>query len=337
MSAPGEFGPHLATAALIETGRGSSLGSAVGPMGRTAPHLSLKARQHTLARAVGCEGIGLHSGRPVEMRLLPSADDSGIRFRRTDVPAAKAEIAARWDSVVDTKLCTVLGNRHGTRLATVEHLMAALSGAGIDNATIEIDGPEIPAMDGSAAPFLDLIAAAGTAEQTTVRRAVRILKPVSIEEGDKRVSLVPADEFRVGVAIDFPNRAIARQAVRCAVRRDVFRRDFAAARTFGFFEEVAELQAAGYARGGSLENAVVICGQKVMNPEGLRFPDEFVRHKTLDAIGDLYLAGAPILGQFDGVCSGHTLNNRLLRALFADPTAWKWEPEPAAAPNRGLH
>src|SRR5690554_3013813 len=134
------------------------------------------------------------------MRLIPATDDSGIRFRRTDVPAAKAEIAARWDSVVDTKLCTVLGNRHGTRLATVEHLMAALSGAGIDNATIEIDGPEIPAMDGSAAPFLDLIAAAGTAEQTTVRRAVRILKPVSIEDGDKRVSLAPAGEFRVGVA-----------------------------------------------------------------------------------------------------------------------------------------
>ncbi len=319
MSPPGQIGLHT------------------GPTAATAPRTALKARQGTLARAIGCEGAGLHSGRPVEMRILPADDDSGIRFRRTDVARGAGEILARWDSVVDTKLCTVLGNRHGTRLATVEHLMAALVGAGVDNAVIEIDGPEIPAMDGSAAPFLDLFAAAGTVEQDTVRRAIRILKPVCVTEPGKRVALSPAPDYRLDVTIDFPNRAIARQTVACSLRRDAFRRDIAPARTFGFFEEVAELQAAGYARGGSLENAVVICGQTIMNPEGLRFPDEFVRHKMLDAIGDLFLAGAPILGRFEGVCLGHTLNNRLLKALFADPTAGTWEPAPATTPAPGLH
>lgn len=312
-------------------------GLQTGTTAGTAPHATLKARQGTLARAIGCEGVGLHSGRPVEMRLLPAGDDSGIRFHRTDLSGPAADIPGRWDAVVDTRLCTVLGNRHGTRLATVEHLMAALAGAGVDNAVVEIDGPEIPAMDGSAAPFLDLVAAAGTVEQETVRRAIRILKPVTVTEVGKRVSLAPGPDYRAGMTIDFPNRAIARQSVQFAIRGDVFRRDIAPARTFGFFEEVAELQAAGYARGGSLENAIVICGQTVMNPEGLRFPDEFVRHKMLDAIGDLFLAGAPILGRFEGVCSGHTLNNRLLKALFADPAAWKWEPEPASARVTGLH
>jgi len=282
--------------------------------------MSVIVRQKTLKSAIHCRGVGLHNGLPVSMILRPAAPDTGIVFRRTD--RGGAEIAADWRHVVESPLCTTVDNGEGLSVATIEHLMAALAGLEIDNAVIELDGDEVPAMDGSAAPFVFLIECAGIVEQNAPRRALKILKTIRVTDGASAASLTPGDGFSVSFEIDFASRAIRRQTITIGLDADSFRGELAPARTFGFLAEVDALRAAGKALGGSLENAVVIGDDRVLNAEGLRFDDEFVRHKALDAIGDLYLAGAPIIGRFRGVRSGHALNRRLLGALFADRTAW---------------
>jgi UDP-3-O-[3-hydroxymyristoyl] N-acetylglucosamine deacetylase len=278
--------------------------------------------QKTLKAPIHCRGIGLHSGARIEMVLRPAAVNTGIRFRRRDLDGA--EIAADWRNVVDSSMCTTLGNAEGASVATVEHLMAAFAGLEVDNAIVDLDGPEIPAMDGSAAPFVFLMECAGLAEQKAPRCVIRVLKPVSVGFSGKSAALVPDDRFSVRFAIDFDSSAIRRQELTLSPCPETFKHDIGPARTFGFLDEVDQMRAAGLARGGSLDNAVVISGDRVLNEEGLRYNDEFVRHKMLDALGDLYLAGGPLLGQFHGVRSGHALNRDLLAALFADRSAWRF-------------
>ena len=278
------------------------------------------AQQKTLKAAIHCRGVALHSGSRVNMILHPAAPDSGIIFRRSD--RAGAEIKACWRNVVEQPLCTRLDDGEGLSVATIEHLMSALNGLEIDNAVIELDGPEVPVMDGSAAPFVFLIECAGTVAQDAPRRAIKVLKPVTVGESGKSASLLPDDGFFMSFAIDFASDAISRQDITIAVDPESFKADISRARTFGFLHEVDQMRAAGLARGGSLDNAVVISGHQVLNREGLRYVDEFVRHKVLDALGDLYLAGAPLIGHFRGVRSGHALNRLLLEALFADESAW---------------
>ncbi len=279
--------------------------------------------QKTLRSAVHCTGVGLHSGAQVSMTLKPAEPNAGIRFVRTDLDGAT--IPARWDRVVDTRMCTVIGNDHGVTIGTVEHLMAALSGLNVDNVVVEVDGPELPVMDGSSGPFVFLIECAGLLEQACARRAIRILEPVSVSGNGWEVSLLPGAGFSVGVHIDYGRSLVGSQSLAMDLVKGAFKKELARARTFGFLEEVEELRASGLARGGSLDNAIVISGERILNEDGLRYEDEFVRHKALDAIGDLYLAGAPIIGRFRGVRSGHAGNNQLLRALFARSEAWTWE------------
>jgi len=285
-------------------------------------------RQRTLKSSIGCSGIGLHSGARVTMTLHPAGPDAGIRFRRINGPGGGAVIPAHWSAVADTRLNTCIRNDDGVAVRTIEHLLAAFAGLGVDNVLVEIDGEEVPVMDGSAAPFVFLIECAGVVEQPAPRQAIKILKRVAVTDDDKCAMLIPADDFSLSVEIDFAVGAIGRQ--QCAVSMDAarFKSDISRARTFGFEQEVAAMHAAGLARGGSLDNAVVISGDgtHVLNEGGLRYDDEFVRHKVLDALGDLALAGAPIVGHFRGVRTGHGLNNRLLRALFADRGAWTWVP-----------
>lgn len=284
--------------------------------------------QRTLYGSAECSGVGVHSGATVNLRLLPAPVDSGISFIRTDLPAGQNRIAAQWNKVVDTRLCTVIGNEHGATVGTVEHLMAALRAMNIDNARIELDGAEIPIMDGSAAPFVLLVEMAGILEQDAPRQWLQILKPVVVEQDGKTASLTPADQPGFTVEIMFKSAAIARQRYDFTVNPYGFKGEISRARTFGFLEEVDQLRKLGLARGGSLQNAVVISGDKVMNDGGLRYTDEFVRHKLLDAVGDLSLAGCPILGNFSGYCTGHALNNKLLHALFADRAAWRFIQRP---------
>lgn len=279
-------------------------------------------RQKTLKSRINCSGVGLHSGRRVMLTIGPAPVDTGIRFKRIDPAGLGAVIPARWDHVVDTKLCTVIGNENGVVVSTVEHLMAAFSGLGIDNATIEIDGPEVPIMDGSADAFVFLLECAGIVEQSAPRKRIRVLKTVSVGDEKASATLIPAPCASLDFALDFANPAIGRQEKSVRLGEDSFKRELSRARTFGFAEEVELLRKAGLARGGSLDNAIVIGTDRVLNREGLRYGDEFVRHKMLDAMGDLYLAGAGIEGRFLGARSGHALNNQLLRALFADPDAW---------------
>jgi UDP-3-O-[3-hydroxymyristoyl] N-acetylglucosamine deacetylase len=278
--------------------------------------------QTTLRNAISCVGDGLHSGRRIAMRLCPAPADTGIVFRRTDVGGDAGEIPATWDNVVDTQLCTVVANRHDVQVGTVEHLMAALAGCGIDNAIVEVDGPEVPAMDGSASPFVFLIECAGTETQDEVRRAIKVLKPVRVEEEGRVAELRPADGFHVRFDIEFPSRVIGRQSWRRELINGVFKSELARARTFGFLKDVDYLRSVGLALGGSLDNAIVVSGDRILNETGLRYRDEFVRHKALDAVGDLYLAGAPIVGAYHGTQSGHRLTNLLLRTMFADAEAW---------------
>lgn len=289
------------------------------------------SRQKTLKTRISCSGVGLHTGRRVTLTIGPAATDTGIRFKRIDPAGMGAVIPARWDHVVDTKLCTVIGNADGVVISTVEHLMAAFSGLGIDNAMIEIDGPELPIMDGSADAFVFLIECAGILEQSATRKRIRILQPVSVGDERSSASLTPAPYASLDFALDFANPAIGRQEKSVMLQEDSFKRELSRARTFGFADEVEMLRKAGLARGGSLDNAIVIGTDRVLNREGLRYGDEFVRHKMLDAMGDLYLAGAAIEGRFWGARSGHTLNNQLLRALFADPDAWTYVDDTTAS------
>jgi UDP-3-O-[3-hydroxymyristoyl] N-acetylglucosamine deacetylase len=277
------------------------------------------APQRTLRSVVGCRGIGLHCGQPVTMMLCPAAPGSGIVFRRSD---AGAEIRADWSNSVESALSTVLSNREGIHVATVEHLMAALAGNRIDNAVIELDGPEVPIMDGSAAPFVRLIESVGTEVQDAPRRAIKIIKPVEVVENGSSAALLPDSGFSMSFEIDFDNPLIRRQDISLSIDPDGFNAELAPARTFGLLDDWPRLKAAGLARGGSLDNAIVVSGDRVLNAGGLRFANEFVRHKLVDAIGDLFLAGGAIMGHFRGLRSGHALTRRLLAAVFADPEAW---------------
>jgi UDP-3-O-[3-hydroxymyristoyl] N-acetylglucosamine deacetylase len=282
--------------------------------------------QHTLRAPIGCVGTGLHSGQRVALTLSPAAAGHGIVFRRTDLGR---DIPARFDCVADARLATTLALPEApeVRVATVEHLMAALAGLGIDNALVSLDGPELPILDGSAAPFVFLIDCAGIVEQAAAREIIEICRPVRVADREGYAELRPSVAHHRGLdmalSIDFAAAAIGRQAVSLRLESDSFRRELAAARTFGLAEDIAALHAAGLARGGSLENAVVVDQDRVLNPGGLRMEGEFARHKLLDAVGDLALAGVAIEGRFVAHRSGHALNNRLLRALFADSAAWR--------------
>ena len=295
--------------------------------------------QRTLRASIGCVGVGLHSGIKTTLTLHPADVDSGVRFARKD-RHGDAPITALFDQVSDTTMCTAIGQRDGAAVGTIEHLMASLAAMEIDNVLIEIDGPEVPIMDGSASPFIFLIECAGVVEQDRPRCWIEILKPVTVTAHGKSARLEPlpmpdvADDrgpsasFEVACRIEFDHPLIKSQSLVHRLTPERFKTDIAAARTFGFAERVEELWSRGLALGGSLKNAVVVSQDKVLNEAGLRFEDEFVRHKVLDCIGDLYLAGAPIIGRFVGDCAGHAMHNKLLRALFADPTAWRRSTEP---------
>lgn len=292
--------------------------------------------QRTLRTPIDCSGIGLHSGRRVRLAMLPAPAGTGIVFRRTDLGI---DIPARFDHVVDSRLCTVIGlpGQPEARCGTIEHVMAALSGAGIHNAIVEMDGAEAPIHDGSAAGFLFLIDCAGTVEQGEFAATIEVLRPVRVEQGEAFAELRPFGfGFDMAMSIAFDAAAIGRQALTLRLTPESFRNELCRARTFTLASEVAALRAAGLALGGSLDNAVVVDGARVLNPAGLRMGDEFVRHKLLDAVGDLALAGAPLLGRFIGHRTGHALNNRLLRALFADTANWRFQPAALeAVPGRG--
>ncbi len=257
------------------------------------------------------------------MVLHPAPAGHGIVFRRTDLEDGGNEIPARYDAVTNTTLCSTIANDAGASVATIEHLMSAIAGLGVDNLVIELDGPEVPVMDGSAEPFAFLLECAGIEAQETPRKAIRILRDVTVSHGGSTVTISPADEFIIEMVIDFSSAAIGRQNLAVQVSPELFRNDIAKARTFGFLHEVEAMRKAGLGRGGSLENAVVIDGDRVMNDEGLRYTDEFVRHKILDCIGDLALAGYPIMGHVVAEKAGHALNNKLLHAVFADPANWE--------------
>lgn len=289
--------------------------------------------QRTLAKTVECSGVGVHSGETVKLRLIPAPENAGITFIRTDLVNGARAIPARWDHVIDTRMCTVIGNDHGGKVGTIEHLMAALHACGVDNATIEINGAEVPVMDGSSDSFVFLIDVAGTVAQAAPRREIEILSPVTVEQNGKTATLLPGDAARYSVTIDFDRAPILTQSCDVILSPTAFKNDISRARTFGFFEEVDQMQKMGLARGGSLDNAIVIKGNTVLNHDGLRYDNEFARHKVLDAIGDLALAGMPIRGHFQGRCCGHALNNRLLHALFVDRSAWRMVDATAVATN----
>jgi UDP-3-O-[3-hydroxymyristoyl] N-acetylglucosamine deacetylase len=295
------------------------------------------ARQHTIKSSISCTGVGLHSGTKTTMTLHPAEAGSGIRFRRVDAKHYGAVIPALWSNVTDTRLNTCISNAQGVSVKTIEHLMSALAGMGVDNALIDIDGEEVPVMDGSAAPFVFLIECAGLVEQSAPRQVIKVLKRVTVADGDKIASLAPSEDFTLAVDIDFAAAAIGRQQVSLTVDAAAFKAEISRARTFGFEQEVEAMRAAGLGRGGSLDNAVVIAGdgKGVLNKEGLRYDNEFVRHKLLDALGDLSLAGAPLEASFRGTRTGHALNNLLLRALFADSTAWVRVPQGLAGSMDG--
>jgi UDP-3-O-[3-hydroxymyristoyl] N-acetylglucosamine deacetylase len=280
--------------------------------------------QHTLETPFTLQGVGVHSGNTATIRVKPAPASSGIVFVRTDITDKFNAIPARWDCVTDTRLCTVLANRQGVSVSTVEHLLSAFAALGVDNAVVDIDGPEIPIMDGSAADFIAAIDKAGLRLQPAPRRALRIKKTVSLREGDKEVILSPAGNTYFGFEIAFDNAAVGRQKYTHQLKENAYRSDIASARTFGFLHEVEQLRKMGLARGGSLDNAIVIDGDKILNPGGLRFKNEFVRHKILDAIGDIYLAGASLLGHYHGVKAGHAMNNKALHALFAQADAFEF-------------
>ncbi len=279
-------------------------------------------KQKTIKTEISCNGIGLHSGRKTALTLKPAEENYGIRICRTDLFNGAREIIVNWKNVVDTRLATTVGNDHGASVSTIEHLMAALAGCEIDNVLIEVDGPEIPIMDGSSAPFVSLIERAEILEQNSVRTTIKILKTVTVGNESRSLTISPSNEFSLDFAIDFNSAAIDCQERIFAGTGENFKSDISRARTFGFKQEVDAMRNAGLALGGSLENAVVISGNKVLNEGGLRYDDEFVRHKILDCIGDLYLAGGPIIGAVRASRSGHALNNDLLRAVFMDKTAW---------------
>ncbi|ALI54762.1 UDP-3-O-acyl-N-acetylglucosamine deacetylase [Celeribacter marinus] len=283
--------------------------------------------QTTLVKPVIFDGVGLHSGAPVRMVVSPARVNAGITFVRSDVAADVAddracEIAARWDHVVPSQLCTLMRNEDGVTLSTVEHIMAALAGLGVNNAVVSVDGPEVPILDGSAAPFVEKLLSSGLAQQDGPARVLKVLKPVVIEQGDAVARLEPADTMEIDFHIDFDDAAIGVQGKRLSMANGAFVRELSDCRTFCRKSDVDVMRQNGLALGGTFENAVVVDGDAVLSPGGLRRDDEPVRHKMLDALGDLYLAGAPVLGRYVGQKAGHAMTNALLRKLFATKGAW---------------
>jgi UDP-3-O-[3-hydroxymyristoyl] N-acetylglucosamine deacetylase len=281
-------------------------------------------RQTTLRQATAVSGIGVHSSSPATLTMLPADADTGIVFVRCGAGnQPDREIRANVRAVTATEFATVLGDAKGPLCSTAEHVLAALAGLGVDNAIIEIDGPEVPIMDGSAAPFVEAIDQVGLVTLPTPRRYIRVLKPVRVATGDSYGELRPHPQgFRIELEIDFAHPLIGRQGVALDLDPNTFRRELARARTFGFMKDVVKLWSSGYALGASFENTLVVNENRLLNPEGLRFPDEFARHKALDAIGDLALAGAPLLAAYRSMRGGHKLNHAVLSALMADPSAW---------------
>ncbi len=278
--------------------------------------------------------MGVHTGQRVRLAIRPAAPGTGIVFVRTDITDRDNRIVVSGEAVVDARLNTMIENAAGVRLSTIEHLMAAFCALGISNVVVEVDGPELPILDGSALPFVQLLDRAGFRRQAMPVRYIEILEPIHVTDGDKHAALYPCDRYEMRFEIDFDSAVIGNQVVDFVVDEVIFRTDIMAARTFGFAHEVEALRAAGLARGGSLENAVVIDGDDILNPGGLRMEREFVRHKALDAIGDLYVLGAPLLGRYEGYKAGHAVNNALVRAMLAAPHAWREvvrEPELAMA------
>ncbi len=280
-------------------------------------------RERTLVAPAICAGVGVHTGQRVRLAIRPAPTGTGIVFIRTDVTDRDNRIRVAGDAVVDARLNTMIENEAGVQLSTIEHLMAAFCALGVSNAIVEVDGPELPILDGSALPFVQLLDRAGFRRQEAPVRYIEILEPIHVTDGDKHAALLPCDRYEMRFEIDFDNAVVGDQVIDFVVDEQTFRDEIMSARTFGFAHEVEALRQAGLARGGSLENAVVIDGDDILNPGGLRMEREFVRHKALDAIGDLYLLGAPILGRYEGYKAGHAVNNRLVRALLAAPHAWR--------------
>ena len=281
-------------------------------------------RQRTLKNVISATGIGLHTGEKVYMTLRPAAVDTGIVFRRIDLPQV-VDIKADPYAVGDTRLASCL-EKDGASVGTVEHLMSALAGLGIDNAYVDLSAPEVPIMDGSSGPFVFLLQSAGVEEQNAAKKFIRILKPVEVRHGDKWVRLTPFNGFKIDLAIEFKHPVFegSRQAVSFDFSSTSYVKEVSRARTFGFMQDVEAMRAQGLAMGGSLDNAIVMDEYRILNSDGLRYDDEFVKHTALDAIGDLYLLGHPIIGAFSGFKSGHALNNQLLRALLEDSLAWEF-------------
>jgi UDP-3-O-[3-hydroxymyristoyl] N-acetylglucosamine deacetylase len=292
-------------------------------------------RQTTLREQAVVSGVGVHSGLPVTLTINPADAGTGIVFTRTDSSGREREVRADYRAVTATELATVLGDASGVLCSTAEHILAALRGLGVDNAVVELDGPEVPIMDGSAAPFVAAIDQAGIVELPAARRYIEVLKPVRVSRGEAFGELRPYDHgFRVEIEIAFDTPLIGHQIFDTDVTPDTFRRELSRARTFGFMKDVSALWNAGKALGASFENTVVLGEDRVLNTEGLRYPDEFVRHKALDAVGDLALAGAPLRGAYRSLRGGHRLNHAVLVALMSDPTAWRLVDAPLEAPRR---
>ena len=284
----------------------------------------LNGLEHTLASRAQCTGIGLHGGRPVDLVLRPAAAGTGVLFVRTDLERER-RFPARAEWVVDTRMATTLGNGEA-RLSTVEHLIAALRAMGVDNCTVEVSGPELPVMDGSASSFVYLIQQAGLRAQRRMRRRLVISRPIEVRDGNRWVRVLPSRDFKVSVTVDYPHPAIGTQVLdSLRITPSMFARELAPARTFGFLSDVQQLQAAGLALGGSLQNAIVLDEARVLNREGLRFPDEFARHKALDLIGDLALLGVPVQGHVKAMRSGHGLHQALVAEIRANPSCWSIE------------
>jgi UDP-3-O-[3-hydroxymyristoyl] N-acetylglucosamine deacetylase len=300
-------------------------------------------RQRTLKNSIHCSGIGLHSGIKVNMTLHPAEAGTGIRFRRNGT-VRRTEVAATWHNAIETPLNTTLKGDADIKIGTVEHLLSALSGCAIDNVVIELNGPEVPVMDGSSAPFVFLIECAGTVTQDAPRRALEIRRDVTVSDNRRSATAMPGRGLSIDFEIDFDSPVVARQQWSFQVTQASYKREVSRARTFGFLEEVDKLRAMGLALGGSLDNAIVISGDRVLNDGGLRYDNEFVRHKVLDLIGDLTLIGGPVIGKFRCARAGHGMTLRLLQTLFADEQAWRWrelteadlEVEPEMGPETAM-
>ena len=285
--------------------------------------LNISNNQQTIAKPLSISGIGLHTGVDVSMKLFPAESNYGIKFIRKDLDDNNV-IEAIWSNVTSTKLSTTISNKHGVSVSTIEHLMSALSGLHIDNIKIEINGPEVPIMDGSSINFVNLIDSTSIKKLYKKRKILKVKQNIKVEKDDSSVELKPNNQFSINFEIDFPSKLVSQQSCQLQLVNGNYKTDIASARTFGFEKDVDLLRSNGLALGGSLENAVVVGETKILNSDGLRFEDEFVRHKILDSIGDLYLAGSPIQGYFFGNKSGHHLNNLLLRSLFSDKNNYEY-------------